>query len=279
MKLNTIDKKPFYIFNLINKKTSKGTSSQQFFYKNLLPIHLKFKQLWVSKKWNAGRNKNGMRVLRTKGSYKTKYRIQVINYSYRYKNIFFIANFIFNSNINKLISLIFLSSGAISHLITTSTHELFMLNKFYWSQNFNEYYINGHNISKILQPIGLIMFLPKNKTISLLELIPYKGIQYIRSIGVFGVILKMDLRVHTALIKLPSGVKKIFSTQAIGSIGSVALPINKNFKNTKSGFYRKKGIKSIVRGVAMNPVDHPHGGRNKAIKYQRTPWGKTTKFK
>jgi ribosomal protein L2 len=29
----------------------------------------------------------------------------------------------------------------------------------------------------------------------------------------------------------------------------------------------------------MNPVDHPHGGRNKAIKYQRTPWGKTTKFK
>jgi ribosomal protein L2 len=29
----------------------------------------------------------------------------------------------------------------------------------------------------------------------------------------------------------------------------------------------------------MNPVDHPHGGRTKAIKYQRTPWGKTTKFK
>jgi ribosomal protein L2 len=34
-----------------------------------------------------------------------------------------------------------------------------------------------------------------------------------------------------------------------------------------------------VRGVAMNPTDHPHGGRAKSIKYQRTPWGKTTKFK
>jgi large subunit ribosomal protein L2 len=34
-----------------------------------------------------------------------------------------------------------------------------------------------------------------------------------------------------------------------------------------------------VRGVAMNPVDHPHGGRTKAIRYQRTPWGKTTKYK
>jgi large subunit ribosomal protein L2 len=35
----------------------------------------------------------------------------------------------------------------------------------------------------------------------------------------------------------------------------------------------------LSRGVAKNPVDHPHGGRNKAIKYQRTPWGKTTKYK
>jgi large subunit ribosomal protein L2 len=39
------------------------------------------------------------------------------------------------------------------------------------------------------------------------------------------------------------------------------------------------GKKSIVRGVAMNPVDHPHGGRAKSIKYPRTPWGLTTKYK
>ena len=39
------------------------------------------------------------------------------------------------------------------------------------------------------------------------------------------------------------------------------------------------GKKPKVRGVAKNPTDHPHGGRTKAIKYPRTPWGKTTKFK
>jgi len=42
-------------------------------------------------------------------------------------------------------------------------------------------------------------------------------------------------------------------------------------KNTKAGFYKNFGRNSIVRGVAMNPVDHPHGGRTKSIKYPRTP--------
>ena len=46
---------------------------------------------------------------------------------------------------------------------------------------------------------------------------------------------------------------------------------NKKYSNTKAGYYQKLGFKSVVRGVAMNPVDHPHGGRTKAIKYQRTP--------
>jgi large subunit ribosomal protein L2 len=57
------------------------------------------------------------------------------------------------------------------------------------------------------------------------------------------------------------------------------LPENKRYKNTKSGYWRSFGCKPIVRGVAMNPVDHPHGGRTSTIKYPRTPWGKTTKFK
>ena len=125
----------------------------------------------------------------------------------------------------------------------------------------------------------LIRNLPKNQPVSLLEIIPYKGIQYTRSTGTFAKILKMDSRISTSLVKLPSGVKKIFSTYSIGSLGSVALPENKKWANNSAGFYQKYGKKSKVRGVAMNPVDHPHGGRTKAIKYQRTPWGKTTKFK
>jgi large subunit ribosomal protein L2 len=62
-------------------------------------------------------------------------------------------------------------------------------------------------------------------------------------------------------------------------LGSLALHDNKNFLNGKAGYWRNFGVKPLVRGVAMNPVDHPHGGRTKSIKYPRTPWGKTTKFK
>jgi large subunit ribosomal protein L2 len=61
--------------------------------------------------------------------------------------------------------------------------------------------------------------------------------------------------------------------------GSISLKENKNFLNGKAGYWRSFGLKSLVRGVAMNPVDHPHGGRTKSVRYPRTPWGKTTKFK
>jgi len=115
------------------------------------------------------------------------------------------------------------------------------------------------------------MQLPKNKPISLLELIPLKGIQYIRSTGSRGSMVKMDSRSGKSIITLPSGVKKFFSMYGVGSKGSVALPSNTNFKNKRAGFYTNFGFKPTVRGVAMNPVDHPHGGRTKAIKYPRTP--------
>jgi large subunit ribosomal protein L2 len=164
-----------------------------------------------------------------------------------------------------------LSSGAITYLLTTSQHQLFYLNQFLSSISTKEGYLENLDIPKILHFTGLIMYLPKNKPISLLELKPYKAVQYIRSTGVFGLITKMDLRVHTALIKMPSGVRKVFSTHALGSTGAIALHINKNYLNNYAGFRKKKGYKSIVRGVAMNPVDHPHGGRAKSIKYQRTP--------
>jgi large subunit ribosomal protein L2 len=59
----------------------------------------------------------------------------------------------------------------------------------------------------------------------------------------------------------------------------VALPEAKRFSNSKAGYWRLFGNKPTVRGVAMNAVDHPHGGRTKSIKHPLTPWGKTTKKK
>jgi large subunit ribosomal protein L2 len=62
-------------------------------------------------------------------------------------------------------------------------------------------------------------------------------------------------------------------------LNKISLSEHSNMSNGKAGYWRSFGSKSLVRGVAMNPVDHPNGGRTKSIKYPRTPWGKTTKYK
>lgn len=112
----------------------------------------------------------------------------------------------------------------------------------------------------------------KNTSVSFLELWPLRGIQYVRSFGSKSHIIKLDTRTGLSLIKLPSGLQKTFSIFSLSSSGRANLYILKNnFKNTKSGFQRSRGFKPTVRGVAMNPVDHPHGGRTNSIKYPRTP--------
>jgi large subunit ribosomal protein L2 len=90
---------------------------------------------------------------------------------------------------------------------------------------------------------------------------------------------KLDIKSNVALIKLPSGVHKIFSVYSSGSLGQIPFKDQNLKTQAKAGFFKQLGKKSLSRGVAKNPVDHPHGGRNKAIRYQRTPWGRTTKFK
>lgn len=121
------------------------------------------------------------------------------------------------------------------------------------------------------QSLFTLVQLKKNTAISLLEISPGRGIQYVKAVGSSAINTKMDSRTGTGLLKLPSGVKKIFSIYSLASQGQVALPNKKSMKITSAGFFKKSGKKSVTRGVAKNPVDHPHGGRNKAIRYQRTP--------
>lgn len=109
------------------------------------------------------------------------------------------------------------------------------------------------------------------RKISNLELRPGSGVQYVRSAGCSAKITKFDKSNHTALVMLPSGVQKFFSIYSLLLLGPCALKLKKKTSCTKSGFWRSYGLKPKVRGVARNPVDHPHGGRTKSIKYPRTP--------
>jgi len=107
--------------------------------------------------------------------------------------------------------------------------------------------------------------------VSLVELYPGSGVQYVRSSGTSARFVKVNWDKHSAVLQMPSGVRKAVSLYSLASVGAVSLRLKRLVKNTKSGVWRNFGCKSQVRGVAMNPVDHPHGGRTKTIKHPRTP--------
>jgi len=175
---------------------------------------------------------------------------------------------------NKLVALAFTASGGMTYIPTTGNYKVFEI-LYYSTRSKNPKTQEFWRSPKLF----LLFAIPRLSKTSLLELFPGAGIKYIRSSGSAGKILSFDYVNHTATIQLPSGVRKFFSIYSLASLGSVSLSDKKHVSNTKAGYWKTYGKKSIVRGVAMNPVDHPHGGRTKAIKYPRTPWGKTTKFK
>lgn len=82
-----------------------------------------------------------------------------------------------------------------------------------------------------------------------------------------------------ATIKLPSGEQRLVSLACTATIGALGNAQHKNVKHGKAGATRWRGRKPRVRGMAMNSVDHPHGGGRGKVKgrISQTPWGVPTK--
>lgn len=210
-------------------------------------------------------------IIRTKGALLKKFRTVKINYCYNLLKLSFITNFSFVPYRNKLLSLVRYAHGDLSYYITTEKHKMFNMFFVPWKHERTHY-----NHKKFF---GRLIFYKNLSFVSLVETMPLKGAQYCRSSGTISKILKLDYKSLSTLIKLPSGRTKFFSAFGFAASARVLFKDNKKFFNSKAGYWKGFGFKSIVRGVAMNPVDHPHGGRTKSIKYPKTPWGKTTKFK
>ena len=220
----------------------------------------------------AGRGKSGRIILWTKASIKHRLIFPKISYSCRLKLLSIISTFRLIPFQNKLIALLFFSSGSVAYLQAPESFKIFSFIYFPVKTNWvRKFYSNPS--------LFILAHIKRLSKVSLVELYPGAGIQYIRSAGTSARLTKIDVTTHTAVLQLPSGVRKSFSLYSLASFGPVALKIKRATANTKSGYWRSFGLKPRVRGVARNPVDHPHGGRTKSIKYPRTPWGKTTKFK
>jgi len=110
------------------------------------------------------------------------------------------------------------------------------------------------------------------------ELKPGKGGQMARSAGMS--IQLMGKEGTRAIVKLPSGEFRRIDARCMATIGTIANSDHSNRKVGKAGRTRWLGVRPTVRGVVMNPVDHPHGGgegRTSGGRHPVTPWGVPTK--
>ena len=118
--------------------------------------------------------------------------------------------------------------------------------------------------------------LPVGVTVHNVELKPGQGGQLARGAGVN--VQLMAVEGDLATLKLPSGEIRTVSTKCSATIGTVSNPDWRLVRWGKAGRMRHRGIRPTVRGKAMNPVDHPHGGGEGkhpiGMKYAKTKWGK-----
>jgi large subunit ribosomal protein L2 len=104
-----------------------------------------------------------------------------------------------------------------------------------------------------------------------------KGGQLARSAGTYAQLVGRDQ--GYAILRLNSGETRMVRAECMGTVGAVSNPDHMNRVIGKAGRSRWMGIRPAVRSIAMNPVDHPNGGRTKGGKHWMTPWGISTKGK
>jgi large subunit ribosomal protein L2 len=122
--------------------------------------------------------------------------------------------------------------------------------------------------------------IPVGTIVHNVELKQGKGGQLARSAGAYVQLVGRDS--GYAQLKLPSGELRLVRGECIATVGAVSNADHSNQKMGKAGRSRWLGKRPHVRGVAMNPIDHPHGGgegRTSGGRHPVTPWGKPTKGK
>jgi len=130
----------------------------------------------------------------------------------------------------------------------------------------------GNAMPLVAMPVGTI--------VHNVEMKPGHGGQIARAAGTYAQYVGRDQ--GYALLRLNSGEQRLVPQTCFATVGAVSNPDHANINIGKAGRNRWKGRMPSVRGVAMNPIDHPHGGgegRSSGGRHPVTPWGKPTKGK
>ena len=224
------------------------------------------KSLSLGKSSTGGRNNLGRITSRSKGAgHKNKYRL--IDF-YRKKDDIKakVERLEYDPNRTAYLALIKYTDGTKNYIIAPNQIKI------------GDEIVSGRNKEIKIGNSMPLSDIPAGTDIHNIELAPNGGAKLVRSAGSSAQISGTDE--NYCIIKLTSGeIRKVINT-ARATIGSVSNSEHQNIKNGKAGRNRWKGKRPSVRGVAMNPVDHPHGGGEGKTSGGRSPvspWGQSAK--
>ncbi len=224
------------------------------------------KSLTIGKHSTGGRNNLGRITSRSRGAgHKHKYR--EIDFYRKKDNLKAkVERIEYDPNRSAHVALIKYEDGVLSYILAP--------NKI----NIGDEIVSGRNKEIKVGNCMPLSDIPAGTEIHNIELSPNQGGKMVRSAGASAQISGTDE--NYCIIKLNSGeVRKVINT-ARATIGSVSNTDHQNIKIGKAGRNRWKGRRPSVRGVAMNPVDHPHGGGEGKTSGGRSPvspWGQSAK--
>ncbi len=224
------------------------------------------KSLVVGLKKSGGRNTHGRITVRHRGGGATQ----------KYRMIDFVRNehdvpgkvvaIEYDPNRNVRIGLIFYKNGAKKYMLMPEGLRV------------GDVVMAGDSVEAKLGNCMPLKNIPVGFTVHNIEMFPGSGGKLARSAGSsVQFVAKTD---EYATLRMPSGELRMVPLGCKATIGTLGNAEYKNINWGKAGRTRHRGIRPTVRGMAMNPVDHPHGGgegRSKSGSHPMTPWGKGCK--
>ena len=224
------------------------------------------KSLLVTKKNNAGRNSYGRITVRHQGG-GNRQKIRVIDWKRTKDGIpAEVKALEYDPNRTAFIALIQYVDGTKSYILAPNGLKV------------GDKVESGENADIIKGNVLPISAIPVGTVISCIELKPGKGAQMVRTAGAGAQLMAKEGAY--AQVRLPSGEVRMVSVKCRAMIGEIGNAEHENVNLGKAGRKRHLGVRPSVRGVVMNPNDHPHGGGEGkspiGLPGPVTPWGVPT---
>ena len=223
------------------------------------------KSLVCGKTKAGGRNNTGRTTAwRKSGGHKQRYRM--VDFVRNRDGVFAtVERLEYDPNRTAFVALIKYDDGALSYILAPQ------------KLNIGDKIVSGKEADIKIGNTLPLKNIPVGTIVHNVELKFGKGGQLARAGGSYVQLVGKDA--DHVLLKLRSGEVRMVAASCRATIGVVSNPDNQNKVIGKAGRNRWLGVKPTVRGIAMNPVDHPHGGRTNGGRHPVTPWGISTKGK